>query len=195
MAFQIKILCFKQPSIRVVSTHNLIKKLKAPFFVWVSFVGRKFLGHWFSATPPWDSRRHYYLLNQPRPQGAFPWLWGREKRPGDEVAFSTYRAKNQNHSWLAPTSLSRAEHRSPYLFCIKFWLVCWSIWICYNWAGLLLLWVSITTLKWRKLLCERKKEAREGASFFSWRRDRPSLVSANRGLSALRETWTEDQAK
>ena len=29
---------------------------------------------------------------QPRPQGAFPWLWGRgapkarEKRPGDEVA-------------------------------------------------------------------------------------------------------------
>ena len=63
MAFQIKILCFKQPSIRVVSTHNLIKKLKAPFFVWVWFVGRKFLGHWFSATPPWDSRKHYYLLN------------------------------------------------------------------------------------------------------------------------------------
>ena len=27
-------------------------------------------------------------LSQPRPQGAFPWLWGpkaREKRPGDEV--------------------------------------------------------------------------------------------------------------
>ena len=23
---------------------------------------------------------------QPRPQGAFPWLWAREKRPGDEVA-------------------------------------------------------------------------------------------------------------
>lgn len=63
MAFQIKILCFKQPSVRVVSTHNLIKKLKAPFFVWVSFVGRKFQGHWFSATPPWDSRKHYYLLN------------------------------------------------------------------------------------------------------------------------------------
>ena len=44
-----------------------------------------------------------------------------------------------------------------------------------------------------------------GASFFSWRRDPPSLVSANRDvlkncsvnrdLSALRETWTEDQAK
>ena len=166
MAFQIKILCFKQPSIRVVSTHNLIKKLKAPFFVWVSFVGRKFLGHWFSATPPWDSRKHYYLLN----------VSGKKPKP-----------------------LSRAEHRSPYLFCIKFWLVCWSIGICYNWAGLLLLWVLITTLKWRKLLRERKKEARElgggGASFFSWRRDVLKNCSVNRDLSALRETWTEDQAK
>ena len=33
-----------------------------------------------------------YQSFQPRPQGAFPWLWGRgapkarEKRPGDEVA-------------------------------------------------------------------------------------------------------------
>ena len=132
VAFQIKILCFKQPSIRVVSTHSLIKKIKAPFFVWVWFVARNFLGHWFSATPPWDSRKHHYLLN--------------------------VSARNQNHSWLALTSLSRAEHRSPYLFCIKLWLVCWSIWICYNWAGLLLLWVLITTLKWRK----RKKEASEG---------------------------------
>ena len=180
VAFQIKILCFKQPSIRVVSTHSLIKKIKAPFFVWVWFVARNFLGHWFSATPPWDSRKHHYLLN--------------------------VSARNQNHSWLALTSLSRAEHRSPYLFCIKLWLVCWSIWICYNWAGLLLLWVLITTLKWRK----RKKEASEGVgggggSFFSWRRDRLSLVSANRDvlkncsvnrdLSALRETWTADQAK
>ena len=44
-----------------------------------------------------------------------------------------------------------------------------------------------------------------GGKLFSWRRDRPSLVSANRDvlkncsvnrdLSALRETWTEDQAK
>ena len=171
------LLCFKQPSIRVVSTHNLSKKLKAPFFVWVSFVGRNCLGHWFSATPPWDSRNYHYLLN----------VSGQKPKP-----------------------LSRAEHRSPYLFCIKFWLVCWSIWICYNWAGLLLLCVLITTLKWRKLLRERKKEAREGGGggggkLFFVTRDRPSLVSANRdvlkncsvnrGLSALRETWTEDQAK
>ena len=37
---------------------------------------------------------------QPRPQGAFPWLWGRpapkarEKRPGDEVAFSDLQGKS-----------------------------------------------------------------------------------------------------
>ena len=35
------------------------------------------------------------MRHQPRPQGAFPWLWGRgpapkarEKRPGDEVGVS-----------------------------------------------------------------------------------------------------------
>ena len=30
---------------------------------------------------------------QPRPQGAFPWLWrwGKEKRPGHEVEFCTQR--------------------------------------------------------------------------------------------------------
>ena len=35
----------------------------------------------------------FYLSRQPRPQGAFPWLWGkaREKRPGDEVTITRAR--------------------------------------------------------------------------------------------------------
>ena len=30
------------------------------------------------------------VIVQPRPQGAFPWLWRWEKRPGDEVAHRCY---------------------------------------------------------------------------------------------------------
>ena len=37
---------------------------------------------------------------QPRPQGAFPWLWrwGREKRPGHEVEFCTKRDFRDNEN-------------------------------------------------------------------------------------------------
>ena len=161
MVFQSKILCFKQPSIRVVSSHNLIKKLKVPFFVWVSFVGRNFVGHWFSATPPWDSRRHYYLLN----------VSGQKPKPLVACAYVTFPR------WTPVT-----------LFCIKFWLVCWSIWICYNWAGLLLLWVSITTLKWRKLLCEKKKKrgrGRGGGKLF--------FVTPWSTIFGVRESWCTEK--
>ena len=85
-----------------------------------------------------------------------------------------------------------------------------------NYLNLLQLGRAIATMgfdnntQMKKTALWKKKEAREGgggggASFFSWRPDRPSLVSANRDvlkncsvnrdLSALRETWTEDQAK
>ena len=37
-----------------------------------------------------------HLYPQPRPQGAFPWLWNREKRPGDEVALPSVLAVNKS---------------------------------------------------------------------------------------------------
>ena len=40
------------------------------------------------ASPRFGHPHSHIPSVQPRPQGAFPWLrrWGREKRPGDEVA-------------------------------------------------------------------------------------------------------------
>ena len=75
----------------IYQNSNMTLRLSGHFstFGFVFFVRKSLLG----IARPWSCKKFAILTlnprsHEPRPQGSFPWLWSRERRPGDEVAES-----------------------------------------------------------------------------------------------------------